>query len=180
MNSPHGQSGIRRWNNILNHPLFIAIVSGVLSPLILSFIIFFLRNVQPLSIISFLGGITKNELNERLYSEQGWIAVQASDFSSGIFGQIDGLTREIDPSLSNGAGKRTITGKVKFKQRFSQKPNVIIGLTHIDIDNRFYSRLNVKILNVSNEEFSYEFATWEDTRVYGAAIHWFAYQGQNE
>lgn len=78
-------------------------------------------------------------------------------------------------ALDEGLGDRTADQLVRFKTRFASPPQVVIGLTKIDIDKNHNARISVEAKDIGTESFQVDFKTWSDTHVYGVEVSWFAY-----
>jgi hypothetical protein len=75
--------------------------------------------------------------------------------------------------LNLGSGLRSYEIQVSFQQKFSQKPQVIIGLHYIDAGA--HVRIGTTVKDITTSGFVLAFNTWADTMVWGAGASWFAY-----
>ena len=70
---------------------------------------------------------------------------------------------------------RGMEGRVKFEKEFSSKPEVVLNLSRLDIDERWNARIRVLPIKIEKSGFSYKFFTWADTKIYEAIGTWIAY-----
>ena len=78
-------------------------------------------------------------------------------------------------NLSSGTELRSHKVQISFQQKFSQKPQVVLGLNHIDVTNDAGNRLQAVAEDITTSGFVLVFYTWADTKVWGAGASWFAY-----
>lgn len=70
---------------------------------------------------------------------------------------------------------RGVRGRIEFSREFSSKPEVIINLSRLDIDQQWNTRIRVLPTKVDKSGFSYDLFTWGDTKIYEAVGTWIAY-----
>jgi hypothetical protein len=71
-------------------------------------------------------------------------------------------------------GVRSLVVTQRFSKRFKEKPDVVIGLTKIDTGVGIVRVEAFVENNITPEGFTLHFQTWEDSRVYDAAVSWVA------
>ena len=78
-------------------------------------------------------------------------------------------------TLNSNSGDRTITIQVNFLKPFENKPNVVCGISSIDVDKSTAVRYAVKAISVSRDGFTLEVKTWGDTKIYSVTGFWVAH-----
>ncbi|MCW9094662.1 MAG: H-type lectin domain-containing protein, partial [Ignavibacteriaceae bacterium] len=77
-------------------------------------------------------------------------------------------------TLHENTGERAFTIEVNFLKPFENKPDVVVGLSNIDVapGNLRYS---VKAKSVSRDGFTIEVKTWGDTKIMSIGGFWVAH-----
>ncbi len=70
---------------------------------------------------------------------------------------------------------RFVRKYIRFSQPFSTSPNIVLGLSYVDIYQGANHRIKVIATDVDPNGFFLEIHTWRDTQVWGADVHWLAY-----
>lgn len=70
---------------------------------------------------------------------------------------------------------RFVRKYIRFSQPFSTSPNIVLGLSYVDIYQGANHRIKVIATDVDPNGFFLEIHTWLDTQVWGADVHWLAY-----
>jgi len=78
-------------------------------------------------------------------------------------------------TLNANSGDRTITVQVNFLKPFENKPNVVCGISSIDVDKSTAVRYAVKAISVSRDGFTVEVKTWGDTKINSVTGFWVAH-----
>jgi hypothetical protein len=78
-------------------------------------------------------------------------------------------------TLNANSGDRTITVQVNFLNPFENKPNVVCGISSIDVDKSTAVRYSVKPISVSRDGFTVEVKTWGDTKINSITGFWVAH-----
>ncbi|MCK7522122.1 MAG: H-type lectin domain-containing protein [Ignavibacteriales bacterium] len=72
-------------------------------------------------------------------------------------------------------GERKFTVEVNFLKPFENKPDVVCGITMIDVDKNTAVKYAVKPISVSRDGFTVEVKTWGDTKVVSVSGFWIAH-----
>jgi len=75
-------------------------------------------------------------------------------------------------TLLQGSGKREYRRNIDFKEDFSSVPQVMVGLSMLDISSGTNNRLSVKPENITHKGFDIVFSTWDDSSVHGVGVNW--------
>lgn len=78
-------------------------------------------------------------------------------------------------TLNQNSGDRTITIQVNFLKPFENKPDVVCGISSIDVDKSTAVRYAVKPISVSRDGFTVEVKTWGDTKINSVTGFWMAH-----
>jgi hypothetical protein len=78
-------------------------------------------------------------------------------------------------TLNANSGDRTITIQVNFLKPFENKPDVVCGISSIDVDKTTAVRYSVKPISVSRDGFTVEVKTWGDTKINSVTGFWVAH-----
>jgi sortase (surface protein transpeptidase) len=78
-------------------------------------------------------------------------------------------------TLNSNSGDRSITIQVNFLNPFENKPNVVVGISSIDVDKSTAVRYAVKAISVSRDGFTVEVKTWGDTKINSVTGFWVAH-----
>jgi len=78
-------------------------------------------------------------------------------------------------TLNQNTGDRTITIEINFLKPFKVKPNVVVGISSIDVDKSTAVRYAVKSISVSRDGFTVEVETWGDTKINSVTGFWVAH-----
>lgn len=100
------------------------------------------------------------------------VALSQSQVLSGTWGA---STDSKSYTLNSNTGDRTITIQVNFLKPFENKPDVIVGVSSIDVDNNTAVKYAVKPISVSRDGFTVEVKTWGDTKIYSITGFWVAH-----
>jgi len=90
-------------------------------------------------------------------------------------GRITMHSDESEWRLHEGEGNRSADKIVHFQAPFQSPPQVIVGLTMVDIERNRNARLAVEVTDVQTGSCQVEFKTWLDTLVWGAEASWIAF-----
>ncbi|NWG28558.1 MAG: H-type lectin domain-containing protein [Ignavibacteriaceae bacterium] len=100
------------------------------------------------------------------------VALSQSQVLSGTWGA---STDTKSYTLNANTGDRTITIQVNFLKPFENKPDVVVGVSSIDVDNNTAVKYAVKPISVSRDGFTVEVKTWGDTKIYSITGFWVAH-----
>lgn len=78
-------------------------------------------------------------------------------------------------TLNQNSGDRSITIQVNFLKPFENKPDVVCGISSIDVDKGTAVRYAVKPISVSRDGFTVEVKTWGDTKITSVTGFWMAH-----
>jgi hypothetical protein len=78
-------------------------------------------------------------------------------------------------TLNQNSGDRTITIQVNFLKPFENKPDVVCGISSIDVDKSTAVRYAVKPISISRDGFTIEVKTWGDTKINSVTGFWMAH-----
>ena len=78
-------------------------------------------------------------------------------------------------TLSANTGDRTITIQVNFLKPFENKPDVVVGISSIDVDKSTAVKYSVRPISVSRDGFTVEVKTWGDTKIMSVSGFWVAH-----
>ena len=78
-------------------------------------------------------------------------------------------------TLNANTGDRTVTIQVNFLKPFENKPDVVVGISSIDVDKSTAVKYAVKPISVSRDGFTVEVKTWGDTKIYSVTGFWVAH-----
>ena len=78
-------------------------------------------------------------------------------------------------TLNQNSGDRTITIQVNFLKPFENKPDVVCGISSIDVDKSTAVRYAVKPISISRDGFTVEVKTWGDTKINSVTGFWVAH-----
>lgn len=70
---------------------------------------------------------------------------------------------------------RFVRKYIRFSQPFSKSPNIVLGLSYVDVYQGANHRIKVIATDVDIHGFFLEIHTWLDTQVWGADVNWLAY-----
>ena len=73
-----------------------------------------------------------------------------------------------------GSGDRSRTARVKFTEKFREKPLVSIAIKMIDAENSANLRYDLVLEDVDVTGFDVRLKTWGDTKIIRASINWTA------
>ncbi|MBV8612134.1 MAG: H-type lectin domain-containing protein, partial [Singulisphaera sp.] len=76
--------------------------------------------------------------------------------------------------LVQGMGEREYVKHVAFSKRFDALPQVVVGLSLLDVDQSKNTRVAISARDVTPEGFDLVLNTWSDTIIYGAGANWVA------
>ncbi|RPB27317.1 hypothetical protein L211DRAFT_834172 [Terfezia boudieri ATCC MYA-4762] len=65
-------------------------------------------------------------------------------------------------------------GRVKFSNKFTSLPTVIVSLLSADVSNEYNFRVNVYATDVNLEGFTVHVNSWADTKIYSCGVSWLA------
>jgi hypothetical protein len=69
-------------------------------------------------------------------------------------------------TLLEGTGDREYRRQVAFKRAFNAPPEVMIGLSMLDVNPGTNDRVRVRVKNITATTFDVVFSTWSDTAIY--------------
>jgi len=78
-------------------------------------------------------------------------------------------------TLDKNSGDRNVLVEVTFDTPFEVKPNVVLGITMLDISAGSNVRYNISTMSVSRDGFTIKIATWSETKIYGISGSWVAH-----
>lgn len=100
------------------------------------------------------------------------VALSQSQVLSGTWG---GNSETKAYTLHQNTGDRIYTIEVNFLKPFENKPEVVVGVTSMDVDKNAAVRYAVKPISVSRDGFTVELKTWGDTKIFSIAGFWVAH-----
>ena len=81
---------------------------------------------------------------------------------------------ETGGAMWTGTGPRAVTHPVTFKEAFSGKPIVTVGIGMWDMDSGANIRADISAANITPLGFDIVFKTWGDTRIARIRADWTA------
>ena len=63
---------------------------------------------------------------------------------------------------------------VSFHRHYSKVPNVVIGLSLLDIDHTHNTRVRIKTTDITTNGFKISYNPWGDGVAYQMGVHWMA------
>lgn len=100
------------------------------------------------------------------------VAFSQSQVLSGVWG---GNSETKYYTLHENSGERKFTVEVNFLKPFENKPDVVCGITMIDVDKNTAVKYAVKPISISRDGFTVEVKTWSDTKVLSVSGFWVAH-----
>ena len=100
------------------------------------------------------------------------VALSQSQVLSGVWG---GNSETKYYTLHDNTGERKFTVEVNFLKPFENKPEVVCGITMIDVDKSTAVKYAVKPISVSRDGFTVEVKTWGDTKILSVSGFWVAH-----
>ncbi len=100
------------------------------------------------------------------------VAFSQSQVLSGVWG---GNSETKYYTLHDNTGERKFTVEVNFLKPFENKPEVVCGITMIDVDKSTAVKYAVKPISVSRDGFTVEVKTWGDTKILSVSGFWVAH-----
>ena len=100
------------------------------------------------------------------------VAFSQSQVLSGVWG---GNSETKYYTLHDNTGERKFTVEVNFLKPFENKPEVVCGITMIDVDKSTAVKYAVKPISVSRDGFTVEVKTWGDTKISSVSGFWVAH-----
>jgi hypothetical protein len=100
------------------------------------------------------------------------VAFSQSQVLSGTWG---GNSETKYYTLHDNTGERKFTVEIPFLKPFENKPDVVVGITMIDVDKSTAVKYAVKPLSVSRDGFTVEVKTWGDTKIFSVSGFWVAH-----
>lgn len=76
--------------------------------------------------------------------------------------------------LLNGSGARISDYTIAFPTPFAKVPQVSVSLSRLDVDHTKNLRIRLVAKDIFKTNFSVEFETWADSRIYSATVSWVA------
>lgn len=117
-------------------------------------------------LLRLLNGVTQQEMQRHTHPS---VEVQVGTFlAQGIAGAM--LPRDPDEV----GGVRTYRGTVAFDNAFSQVPDVVLGMTWLDTERAYNTRVTLEVESVTTTSFVYRANTWLDSQVYMVGGSWVA------
>jgi len=77
-------------------------------------------------------------------------------------------------SLNKNTGERTVMVEIKFNQKFTTKPHVLVSITKIDASKDQNLRFSVEVAIVTTEELIIKVKTWAETQIHSIGGKWLA------
>lgn len=78
-------------------------------------------------------------------------------------------------TLDENSGERSMTVDVVFDVPFDEKPDIVLGVTHVDATTQTNIRYNVIPRAISRDGFTIKISTWSDSKIYGIGGYWMAH-----
>ena len=100
------------------------------------------------------------------------VAFSQAQVLSGVWG---GNSETKYYTLHDNTGERKFTVEVNFLKPFENKPEVVCGITMIDVDKNSAVKYAVKPISVSRDGFTVEVKTWGDTKILSVSGFWVAH-----
>ena len=100
------------------------------------------------------------------------VTFSQSQVLSGVWGVNSGTKYY---TLHDNTGERKFTVEVNFLKPFENKPEVVCGITMIDVDKSTAVKYAVKPISVSRDGFTVEVKTWGDTKILSVSGFWVAH-----
>ena len=79
-----------------------------------------------------------------------------------------------DGIMWTGQGDRENRHIVLFKDKFSDIPAVMVGISMWDIDHKYNARADISAERITVDGFHIVFRTWGDTRIARIRVEWIA------
>ena len=96
---------------------------------------------------------------------------------SGAWEILDGWknSNEISKEVSEHSD-RELEETITFDKPFLKKPEIHVGLSHIDTDSaNHHVRISVTTADITKEGFTLKIKTWVVSRIFGFKVEWLAY-----
>jgi len=77
-------------------------------------------------------------------------------------------------TLNENSGERSVMVEVTFKMPFEVKPDVVLGVSLIDVENNTAVKYSVTPMSISRDGFTVQVKTWSDTRIFSISGFWVA------
>jgi hypothetical protein len=90
-------------------------------------------------------------------------------------GTAGGSYAQADRMLHMGSGIRTWSKRIAFAQPFAKVPQVILGISHLDVDHGFNTRVDAAVTAVDAAGFTLSVQAWSDTVLYATTVNWTAF-----
>ena len=78
-------------------------------------------------------------------------------------------------NLDKNEGSRDVIVEITFDVPFDEKPDIVLGVTMLDINSKQNVRYRVTALSIYRDGFTIKVATWADTQIYQISGYWMAY-----
>lgn len=78
-------------------------------------------------------------------------------------------------TLDKNEGDRTVTIQVNFLKPFEEKPNVVVGVSSVDIAGSSEVKYDIMAISVSRDGFTVQVKTWGKTKINSITGFWVAH-----
>lgn len=78
-------------------------------------------------------------------------------------------------TLDKNEGTRSFSLEVNFLNPFDVKPDVVLSVTHMDVDQETALRYKVETSGISRDGFTLKVTTWGNCRIFGISGNWMAH-----
>lgn len=77
-------------------------------------------------------------------------------------------------TLDKGEGLREINLEIRFTEMFRKKPEIMLGVTLLDMEKDENIRYKMEVSFVTTEGFVLKIMTWGNTRIFNIGGNWMA------
>jgi hypothetical protein len=77
-------------------------------------------------------------------------------------------------TLDKNKGDRVMTVNVSFDNPFDVKPDIVLGVTMLDANQKTAVRYDITAMSISRDGFTIQIKTWSETEILGIGGYWLA------
>jgi hypothetical protein len=77
-------------------------------------------------------------------------------------------------TLDKNKGDRVMTVNVSFDNPFDVKPDIVMGVTMLDANQKTAVRYDITAMSISRDGFTIQIKTWSETEILGIGGYWLA------
>jgi hypothetical protein len=120
---------------------------------------------------AFDGGATAGDLLK--ISKAGVVSAKGAELAT-VAAVPKIRTGDVQSSIPNGFGARTIKTRIEFGMTFSAPPTVLAVLRGLDAGREFNTRIQLSVEAINTTGFTIVYLTWADAIVWNAMATWIA------